>query len=274
MPPNYDRLQFTGGFVRPGKVLTAVMVALFATWLLFALAVNWGDASEELFLLFCGNTDRILAGEVWRLFTAPIMHAPSGTIAHILMTELGLFFLAPTLEQRWGGARMLRFLIGSALIAYGTQVLVELVLPATLAAKLVGQYWFGFVPVIEAIAIAWAFSFKGQTVRLMFVLPVTSAGLIWFVVGFSLLRVVALSQTPEGLIAPFGGMLAGWLLGAGTPSPLRRAYLKFRLAQLDREAAEAGERRAKRAKQSNLRVIHGGRSDDDEPRGPDGQLLN
>jgi membrane associated rhomboid family serine protease len=186
---------------------------------------------------------------------------------------VGLLFLAPTLEQRWGGRRMLRFIIGSALIAYAVQMVAELLLPASVGAKLVGPYWFGALPVIEAIAIAWALSFRGQTVRLFFVLPVTSAVLIWVVIGISVLHVIAGTPSPEGLIAPFGGMFAGWLLGAGTPSPARKIYLRLRLAQLDREAAHTRQHRAKRVQKSNLRVIEGGRDDDDD-HGPGGQLLN
>jgi membrane associated rhomboid family serine protease len=268
-----------GGFVKPGKALQGVMLALFAIWLMFAIAINWGGASMELFLLFCGSTSLILDGEVWRLFTAPLMHAPSGTISHILFAELGLFFLAPRLEIEWGAKRMLRFLAGSAVIAYGTQMLLQLVLPTSLGDKLVGPYWFGFFPVITAVAVAWALSFRGQTVRLFFVWPVTSQALIWLILAGSVLMVIAASASAEGLLSPFGGMLAGWLLGGGTPSPLRRAYLKLRLAQLDREATGSRRRRTPSGRRSKagLRVIEGGRRDEDpdeSERGPDGRFLN
>ena len=102
---DYDDNPVMGGFVKPGKGLTGVMIALLAVWLLFAIAINWGGASLELFALFCGNTERILDGEVWRFFTAPFMHAATGTIGHILFALLGLFFLGPTLERTWGTGR-------------------------------------------------------------------------------------------------------------------------------------------------------------------------
>jgi len=276
--------QTTMTLPKPGKALVRVMVALFAIWLMFAIAVNWAGASGEVFLLFCGNTELILEGEVWRLFTAPLIHFPQGNIGHILFVLLGLYFLTPTLEERWGGARTVRFLFFSGVLAYAVQVVFELVLPADIAAKLVntgvrdasGPYWFGAFPVVEAVAIAWALTFRGQVVRLFFVLPVTSRGLILFVVGISLLRVIAASTAPEGLIAPFGGMAAGWLLGAGTPSPLRRAYLKVKLAQLDREATRGSEQRKKRVQGSSFRVIDGGQGKDDksDDKGPDGRWLN
>jgi membrane associated rhomboid family serine protease len=258
------------GIQKPGTAITSVMVALGAIWLMFAIAVNWAGATEDLFFLFCGNTDRILHGEVWRLFTAPLMHLPSGTVWHIASAILGLFFLAPSLEARWGTARMLRFLLASSIIAYGFQMLCEVALPASLASRLVPDYWFGAFPALEAIAIAWALSFRGQTVRLWFVLPVSSSGMVIFIVAMSVLRVVAAAPGTEGLLSPFGGMFAGWLLGASTPSPFRRAYLRLRLAQLDREASRGAREAKARRKASSLRVIEGGRGGTERGSKPDG----
>jgi hypothetical protein len=143
------------------------------------------------------------------------------------------------------------------------------------SARLVGHHWYGLLPAVEAIAIAWALSFRGQVVRLFFVLPVTSGVLIVVVVGYSVLHLVLGQMQEEGLLAPFGGMFFGWLLGGGTPSPLRKAWLRLRLAQLDTQARREGARRKRRANPGGLRVIPGGRADDDEDgKGPDGRWLN
>jgi membrane associated rhomboid family serine protease len=267
----------TIGFVRPGPTVISAMIALGAIWLMFALALNWGDASSELFALFLGNTERILHGEVWRLFTAPLMHRASGDVSHILFAILGLVFLAPSLEEKWGSARMLRFLVGSAIIAYAFQMLCEVILPGGVVRRLSqDSYWYGSFPVLEAISIAWAMSFRGQTVRLFFVLPISSRGLVGFIVAMSTLRLVANAIGAEGAFSPFGGMIAGWLLGGSTPSPLRRAYLKLRLFQLDREASRGARAGAQRRKDANLRVIEGGRgktpSRDDD--GSGGRMLH
>ena len=271
MPP-HDADQMSMALPRPGKGLTAVLVGLLAIWLMFALGINWGGASGSVFELFCGNTSLILHGQVWRLLTAPLMHLPSGGISHILFALLGLYFLSPSLEEAWGTPRFLRFLFFSGVLAYALQMLVVIVIPP--AQKLVPYYWFGAMPVIEAVAIAWALSFKGQTVNLMFILPISSTWLIVFVIAISVLRVIGLSNAPEGLISPFGGMFAGWLLGGGTPSPLRRFYLKFKLSQLEKEADRKTERtrteRRQRVRRSGFKVIEGGSSDDDDepPSGP------
>jgi membrane associated rhomboid family serine protease len=261
---------------KPGRALWAAMLTLFGVWLMFAMALNWGGADPALFELFVGNTERILSGQVWRLLTAPLIHMPNDPW-HVVGVMIGLYFLAPSLEERWGGRRLLLFLWSSAILAYACQMLAELLLPQSIGSKLSSGYWFGGVPVVEAVSVAWALHFRGQTVRLFFVLPVTARGLLAFVVGFSVLRLIAVQQTPEGLIAPFGGLAAGWFLGGGTPSPARRIYLKFRYTQLQRESARARQERAQRVKGAPFSVIKGGqgrREDDDDDEGPGGKYLN
>ncbi len=274
--------QVMGGFPRPGRALKGVMIALFTIWLTFALGVNWAGVPQSVFQLFLGSTGDILHGQVWRLFTAPLITPPS--VWTILFVLIGFYFLTPSLEESWGGARLIRFLIVSAVFAYLFQVGFQLLLPESLSQKLVPPYWFGPWPVLEAVAIAYALTFKGRTVRLWFVLPVSSRGLILFIVGISVLYLITLEVPSSGLIAPFGGMLAGWLFGGGTPSPARKFWLKLRLARLEREAQRDRVSRKNRVQRSGLRVIEGGEGDappakggngrGDGPRGPDGRLLN
>jgi hypothetical protein len=110
----------------------------------------------------------------------------------------------------------------------------------------------------------------------MFLPPMSSRTLILVVVGFALLMLVAGAQPEEGLLSPFCGMFLGWLLGGGTPSPLRKGWLKLRLAQLEGQDARArgkGSPRKARPNPGGLRVIPGGRADDDD-KGPDGRWLN
>jgi membrane associated rhomboid family serine protease len=271
---NWDSQSSATGMAlpKPGRTLQAILIGLLGLWLMFAMALNWGGADPALFQLFVGDTRAILSGQVWRLFTAPLVHMPNDPW-HVLSVLLGLYFLGPSLEARWGGKRFAIFLWASAVLAYAVQMIVELLLPEAVASKLTMGYWFGAVPAVEALSVAWALTFAGQTVRLFFVLPVTARGLLWFVIGFSVLRLIAVQQTAEGLIAPFGGLAAGWLLGAGTPSPWRRLFLKYRYSQLQREAEREARERRGRVKQSRLSVIEGGRKRDDDD-GPGGKYLN
>ena len=262
---------------RPGKALMGLMVVVTALWLTFAIGLNWGGASPTLFLALTGDTAAILHGELWRLFTAPLLHTPFGGdgVWHLLSTLIGLYFMAPRLEALWGPARMLRFIALTTTLAYVLQMLLELALPGQLGSRVVAAHWYGLTPAIGAIAIAWACTFKGQVVNLFMVLPVSSRTLILSVIGFGLLRLAAAQMPPEGQLAPFGGMFFGWLLGGGMPSPLRKAWLKLRLGQLEREEKRQGARKKPRPNPGGLRVLPGGRADDDDDdKGPDGRWLN
>lgn len=50
-----------------------------------------------------------IALQIWRLVTYQFLH---GSIAHIILNMLGLFFLGPTLERHWGSKRFLIFYLG------------------------------------------------------------------------------------------------------------------------------------------------------------------
>lgn len=267
-------------FARPGKALVGLMIAITTLWLMFAVGLNWGGAPDSVFFLLTGDSKAILHGEVWRLFTAPLVHTPAGGngVWHLVSTLLCLFLFAPQLEATWGGARLLRFIAITSVSAYALQMLFELVLPAQLGARLVGPNWYGLGPALDGLIIAWACSKRGQAVNLLFIGPVSSRTLILVVLAFPVLRLVAGSQLEEGLLSPFFGMLVGWGIGGGTPSPLRKAWLKLRLAQLEgqasgKRASSSGPRKA-RPNPGGLRVIPGGRTDDDDDKGPDGRWLN
>jgi membrane associated rhomboid family serine protease len=267
-------------FARPGKALVGLMLVITTLWLMFAVGLNWGGAPEGVFFLLAGDTKAILHGEVWRLFTAPLLHTPSGGngVWHLVGALLGLFIFAPMLETTWGGARLLRFIAISSIAAYALQMLFELLLPSQLGARLVGPYWYGLDPAIAALAIAWACSRRGQPINLLFIGAVSSRTMILIVVAFPFLRLVAGSQPEEGLLSPFFGMLVGWGIGGGTPSPIRKAWLKLRLAQLEGRQGSGsrhpGGPRKARPNPGGLRVIPGGRTDDDDDKGPDGRWLN
>jgi membrane associated rhomboid family serine protease len=236
-------------------------------WLAFAVAVNWASSSLDLFLFLVGNTKHVAKGEVWRLFTAPIMHSPDGMAGmnHILSTVIGLFFLAPALETEWGTPRLLRFLAVSSVFSYAVQWIIAIVFPITVTLGLVPLYWFGAMPALEAVAIAFALSMRSRSVLLFFVLPIGSRGLIIATVGISVALVVVRAIGPSGAIAPFAGMLAGWLFGGGTPSPVRRWWLRFKLKRLESETIAERERRRNAAKR-RFEVLPGGLKDNSKDR--------
>lgn len=244
---------------RPGKALRIVLFTLLGSWLLFALLVNWTSVGSELFFLLTGNTEAILSGQIWRLVTASLLHVPTGTIGHIFSALLGLYFLAPSLEERWGSARFARFLILTGVLSYATQFALAFAFGAHMNERIVPSHYFGAMPVVEGVAIAWASTYRGRTVNLFFVLPVTSRGLVLFVVGMSLMVLIAGATPPSGHIALFAGMGFGYLLGGDTPSPLRRMYLRYRLAQLEADATRESQTARTKGRTGGFRVIEGGK---------------
>ena len=260
-----------GSLPRPGKALISVMVTLLAIWIVFAVGINWGGASVRVFEVLTGDTSLVLHGQLWRLVTAPLMHLPTGdgAVGHIVTTLLGLYFLAPSLERKWGGRRMVLFLYGSAIFGFLFQMLVGTLL-SWVGARVSQNYWFGAVSAVEAVAIAWALSFRRQNVMLMCLIPVSSTVLVIFVVGVSVLRLLVGGTAPEGLFSPFGAMVFGWLVGGGDPAPIRKWWLGRKLKNL--QAQKHATRSQPRANVPKLRVIEGKRAS--EARAPDKKWLN
>ncbi|NUP13674.1 MAG: rhomboid family intramembrane serine protease [Polyangiaceae bacterium] len=256
--------QISFGLPKPGRALIGTMIGVTAIWVLFAAAINWGSAGIDLFNLMVGSDD-VYRGQVWRLLTSFMVHQPSGpgSVGHLLTTLFGLYFLGASLEQRWGGQRFLLYLFGAGLFASSLQLLVGTLIPT-----LHQEPYYGALGVIDAIAVAWALSFRGQQVRLFFVLPISGFGMIVFIVVMNVLYIIAMETRREGLVTPFGGMLAGFLFAEG--SPVRRRYLQWKLGKLQAqsEMLRGGTARP-RARPAHLSVIQGGQS-----KKPDKSMLN
>jgi len=257
--------QLTFGLPKPGKALIGVMVFLGAVWLMFAVGLNWAGADGTVFSWLVGS-DEIFHGQVWRLFTNFLVHQPTGpgSVSHILMTIAGLYFLGTSLETKMGPRGFLTFLYLSGLFASVMQLVVGAIIP-----QLHTSPFYGGIALVDAVAVGWALAFKNQQVRLFFVLPISGRGLILFVLAINILYIVGLDSTNhEGLVTPFGGMLAGWLFGV--ESPLRRFYLQWRFKRL--QAKSQALRGVRTQNLPNLRVIRGGGSSGGSK--PDKSMMN
>jgi membrane associated rhomboid family serine protease len=244
---------------RPGKAIVGMMIAVTVLWVVLAISVNWVNVGISVLQFLAGSTAGVFRGELWRLFTAPLVHDLQQPM-HLVTTLLGLYFLGPTLESEWGPRRTLLFIFGSGALAFVFQVVGTALVPS-----IGSSIWYGGLGFVEAIAVAWALQNRHGQVRLFFMLPVSATMLIVFVFLMSVAHVIAKNNhTPEGLITPFGGMLAGYLFCDS--SPLRRLYLKYRLRQIhaETEALRRQSSAQSRAARAHLRVIEGGASKDDD----------
>jgi len=273
---------------RPGRTLKTVLALIAAFALAGAVVVNWapgGPKGVELFRWLAFAPHDFLT-RPWTIVTSGLLTSPEG-ISHALWSLVGLYFLAPDLEKRWGGARMLRFFVYS--VVFGNL--------AVLAASFVPSQHPIFHPplcvgpmaAITAIVIAWARDNAHRQIRFFFFLPMSGKTLFWITIALAVLALVFMQGTPEGAVAPLGGVFAGLLFG-GSPSPARATWLRFKLALLRRRGPSTSvedilEGRPSRPRPSSkrgskagppLRVVPGGLEDELKNRKPpkDKRYLN
>jgi membrane associated rhomboid family serine protease len=268
---------------RPGRGLKAVLITVLALGILNALLCTWIPSVGTAILdaLVC-DVERVGRGQLWRLLTSGLLTSPT-SYGHLFGTLLGLYFLAPDLERRLGTGRLLRFLAYSIVAGNLTVMAVDALLPASAQPRFHPREMYGAMAAIAAIAVAWARDNANATVRLFFVLPVRGQWLLWATVGFCVLDLIFPAALPEGVVAPFGGLAVGLLLG-GSPSPARAAYLRLKLLLLRRRARSfevsgaPGARSVRRPRPGGppLRVVSGGADEDLRKREPpkDKRYLN
>jgi membrane associated rhomboid family serine protease len=271
---------------RPGRVLTAVLIAVAVLAVLGAVVVNWAPgppAGAELFSWFVFQPHHVLT-RPWTLLTSGLLTSPTD-FGHALLSLVGLYFLTTDLEKRWGGARLLRFLASAVLLGNLAVWLVTHSLPSKLAIFHPALV-FGPFAAIAATAIAWAKENSERQIRLFFFFPIRGRTLYWITMGFAVLSLVFLQGAPEGAVAPLGGVAAGILLG-GTPSPVRTVWLRIKLAFLRRggggglnvesilkpHSHRTRPTKGRSRSGPSLRVVQGG-ANDERPRPPDKRYLN
>jgi membrane associated rhomboid family serine protease len=276
-----EQPQVTMQFPRPGPVLKFVLVVLAVMGVGMALVFNWlpgGAFGANAFMLLACVPERVLHGEVWRLFTAGLLTSPVG-FSHLLFTLVGLYFLTPDLEKRWGGARLARFIVLSVVVG---NVLAVALWKVAQTGLLHPEFMFGAGAAITATAVAWSRENADREVRLFFVLPVKGKHLFWLTVLYCVAAVLFHDAATEGVAAPFGGVVVGLLLG-GSPSPLRALYLQTKLSVLQRQAGSGSQRtpapkpaRRPRPGAPPLRVVQGGLEEELSKREPpkDKRYLN
>jgi len=258
-----DGPQMSLAFPKPGRALWAVMIAMTAIGVFTAFLATWVPGGEQAFLWLDCELGRAFT-QPWRLLTSGLLTSPMHW-SHLLFSLAGLYFLAPPLEKRWGGWRFARFLAVAVILGNLTTIAVARVVPPGAQPRFHPEAVFGPSAAIAAIAIAWAREYADSTVNLFFVLPMRARLFFWITVGFCVLDLVYPEPIPEGVVAPFGGVIAG-LLFAGTPSLSRIAWLRLRLFVLRRRAGslrvedvlEPKPRRRPRAGSPPLRVVSGG----------------
>ena len=131
----------------------------------------------------------------WTLFTYAFTHAQP---IHFLFNMLGLYFLGPPLEERWGGSAFVRFYLVAALGG----AIFSLFLP--------GQV-LGASAAINGLLMAWALIWPDVEIHLFGVIPVKVK---WLALGYAVLSVLGTAGSGGDGTAHFahlGGFVAGFL---------------------------------------------------------------
>jgi membrane associated rhomboid family serine protease len=273
--------QMSLAFPRPGRALWGVLIAMTVLGLVIAFLSTWAPGGGVIFLWLSCKIE-VAFRQPWRLVTSGLLTDPEHW-SHLLFSLLGLYFLGTSLEKRWGGARLLRFLALSVVAGNLMTLAVDAIVPGDGQARFHPDFVFGPTAAITAIAVAWSREFADSTVNLFLFLPVKGRVLFWVTIGFCVLDLIYPAGLPEGVVAPFGGVIAGLLFG-GTPSLVRRGWLTLKLAVLRRQATSvsvddvlsAKPRRKARPGAPPLRVVPGGLEDALKKRTPpkDKRYLN
>lgn len=277
---------------RPGRTLKALLILVGAISLFSAIILNWLPGGEDgariiSWLGFQPVTFHPaivksgIAGfpRFWTFVTSGLVTAD---LSHAIWSLLGLYFLTTDLERRWGGPRLLRFLalgvvFGNLAVYAGTFLNVP---------KLTPGLTLGPLGAITATAIAWSKDNADRQIRFMFFLPMSGKTLYWITIGGALLALLFLSGSPEGALAPLGGVVAG-VLFAGSPSPVRALWLRLRLRGMRKsgnitvhellgDEPPRPRPSVRRAGKTPLRVVPGGLDDELKNRKPpkDKRYLN
>ncbi|MBX7245733.1 MAG: rhomboid family intramembrane serine protease [Candidatus Sumerlaeaceae bacterium] len=145
----------------------------------------------------------IYRGWVWQLFTYALLHQ---NFSHLLFNLIPVYFFGVRLEQRWGMATFLRFVVIVAAGAVLTHLLVTIILMKP------GLTIIGMSGVVYGILFAYAYYYPNDVVLLYFVLPIKVKHLV------AILGVLTfLASTPLGgdgnvaHLTHLGGLLFGFL---------------------------------------------------------------
>ncbi len=152
--------------------------------------------------LLAAAPERILAGEVWRLVTYPLVNA--GILA-VLFDLLLLWSFGSQLEPEWGSRGYALFLLLATGSAGALGVLAALLLPGRFGAG------YGFAGPLTAVIVAWMLEAPHGPTSFFGILPMTRR-------GFALLAVVVVAfgeieqtRSAARLVFVLGGLPAAWL---------------------------------------------------------------
>lgn len=156
-------------------------------------------------------TRDVLHGQVWRLVSYQYLHSLDN-LWHIIFNMLGLYFLGPYLERRWGGRRFFVFYT----LAGVSGALVYMLLSLTPLVGGVGARLVGASGSVLGVVGACAVLFPHINL-IVFLFPIPIRFFCILIVVVYVLNILQAGVNAGGDAAHLGGLAWGvlWALGAG-----------------------------------------------------------
>lgn len=207
----------------PSGFLVWFLGALAAVFVVEAVLTRWFGV-DALWRFGALSPRAVLGGEIWTPFTYALLH---GSLSHLLLNGIALFFIGRVLENVMG-ARRLAWLTAAAALG-GALAWLGLNVGLNRPGSVIGA---SAVAMAYLTVFACLFPWRKMTVLLFFIIPV-SVQPFWLVTilgGIDLLGLITHELPGRGTIygvapiahsAHLGGMIAGWLFHRFVLSPSR-----------------------------------------------------
>ena len=146
------------------------------------------NPSEPFFYeLLCFSPTKVLSGQVWRLFSYPLVYLCESTPFLGILTMLFFYWCGTVLEQYWGTLRFNAFYLSGVLLTDLAGLIVALTARAEgsflslMVSSVLGVGYIGYVNFSLLLAVATLA--PDQQVRFWFVLPLKMKWLAWIDLG-------------------------------------------------------------------------------------------
>ncbi len=189
---------------------------LFVTLLVISLV---GTLTEKRFGVGVSSLNfqvpKVLAGEVWRLFTYPFVESSP---LNLIISLLILWLFGSWFESRWGQRDFLKFFVLSSVGAALLAIPIGMFLTGVIGLKEIG---IGEGPgaARDAMLVAMAMTAPDSNILFGFVLPMRARTVVFVLLGIQV--VFAIQGGASAFSMTLGGMGMGYLLVTGKWRPSR-----------------------------------------------------
>jgi membrane associated rhomboid family serine protease len=255
------------GFQKPSKLLIWVVGVNVAAYVLYLLLLRAGMVWVQDLRLTPASVFE--SGYIWQPFSYLLLHAPQSP-GHLLWNMLLLYMFAGPLESWWGPRRFLSayliFGLSGAFLIMFMGGLGHAGFMSSFLGTLYQSPHLGASASVMGMMTAWGIVHANRRMNFFLLGAMNGMTFVLIIIGIELLR--ALSFDNVSSAAHFGGIAGAFVVckGLWRPSQLRRLFhlLSLKVGRGRASVNEAALKRKRREMEKKLRVIRGGKSDDDD----------